>query len=114
MKSRKKVMIFFLILQFMFQLLVISSIFLPKEKNQNFLAPNNISFIFSNYVPSPYYNNFFNKYNWEFDPTYAPLQILTVIHYDENSNLDDFAYLSAIPIAIFNDSGIRKIITNNI
>ncbi len=111
MKIRKKLVIFFLLSQISCQFLILSALFSTNEDYPNFLNPNiNISIpIESSSVPSPYYDNFFSEYNWEFDPNYAPLQILTVVHYDENSNMDDFAYLSAIPNVIFNDSGIRKI-----
>ncbi|MHA1378174.1 MAG: hypothetical protein ACTSRG_07310 [Candidatus Helarchaeota archaeon] len=70
---------------------------------------SNPKFFPSDDVKSPSYNTYINKYDWEFDTNYAPLQILTIVHYNENSYLDDFGLLSAIPIAIFNDSGIKKI-----
>ena len=60
-------------------------------------------------VNSPYYEEYESEYDWVFDPSYAPLQILTIVHQDQNSYFDDFSYLSAIPIAIFNDSGVKKI-----
>ncbi|NVM04060.1 MAG: hypothetical protein HWN67_17145 [Candidatus Helarchaeota archaeon] len=110
MKIRKKLVIFFLLSQFLCQFFIISNLISPNEEFPYSLPPDNIVIPFKiKDVPSPQYEDFFSQYNWEFDPDYAPLQILTVVHHDENSNLDDFAYLSAIPNAIFNDSGIRKI-----
>lgn len=44
-----------------------------------------------------------------FDPDFAPLQILTVVHNNDSTYFDELAYLSILPNAIFNDSGINKI-----
>ncbi|MHA1383053.1 MAG: hypothetical protein ACTSR3_04745 [Candidatus Helarchaeota archaeon] len=86
----------------------------PLISSQNIAIPppqfeiNNPS-TYSTDVDSPYYQEYINNYNWEFDTSYAPLQILTIVHYEENSNFDDFSMLASIPFAIFNDSGVRKI-----
>jgi len=104
-------------------LILLSSILIPLASQMIFSMMASNSFMSGNFSPvneptavpitglSDPPSSFYDKdiIQQAFNPDFAPLQILTVVHQNDSSFFDELAYLSILPNAIFNDSGIFKI-----
>lgn len=61
-------------------------------------------------APAPILNTGFTKgVSWK---PVVPLKKVTFVNYDENGTLDDYAYLAAVPTAVFNDREENRIFSN--